>query len=1720
MLGPEHWWRNVREPVQFEAGLSCLVEQGIRVFVEIGPKPILTSYLRDTLREANLRGAIIETLVETGEKDDSDPIERAVARVMIAGGQVDHQRLFGPPPVQAIPLPAYPWRHTAYRVQPTAEASSVFQAPSNPLLGSRPRRDACEWFATVDPMLFPWIADHKVGGLPLFPAAGYVEVLLAAAREVHGGSALELRDMDIVRPLVFGGTASYETLVRVTPETGIAEFLSRPRGGTGGLTADWALNARGLVARSPVEERAAPDTQSTGRIVVPRAKVYEISRTLGFEYGEKFQRVRHVSFPKPKQAVAVLEANPGVAVAGQTIDITGLDAAFHSLFASEEAGVADMPMKRMLPVRFGRVRAFAPGATASRIVTRTLRQSLSSMLTDIELVDETGRLVLLAEDVRLIEAPVAAAPDARSLVYRTTRWQLERPGKSSTLSLQTTPPREPGDAKATAAAAAGEALLLLEAGCLRAAWEAFHGDAPANLRDALPAAETHCEWPAHLCSSLLWHLETKGLVVDDQGRLALAENCSLPPVGTVVRSLISRHPTMASEAAGLARIGDIVRRVVAGDATVSDELESAHWRQLDVAARQIALLRGAVLARLQSALGAADSRHLLRLLVIGAGHAPQLVDLFAAFPNLDTLVTDIDADRLERARVGLGDDAPRLRCLPWSELDSLPAASVDLVAAIDALSEVAAASDGLGRLRRVLRPGAPLIAGELAPSVYWDIVRGVRSSWWTRSANSDFPVGALLTKPEWLDELRTAGFAQVGGEAVLGEASIGVVLDAVAGSVDGLRSEAMAYRWEGTPSLLRRALQTTLRAETGTAIEEPAATDSARRVAVAWVIDAEPFDRAPEAYLGETLSHLVKLCGQMAAHPAPLWAIVTFDNVQTIDPPADHPLWCALTSALRVAQNEYPSLEIRCLAIADAQAETLKAVVEELAAPSDERETCFQNGQRIVFRLDHGAPATRKRQTPGPDTVLRLASRSGSSRGVLAWTAVPRAPAGPGEVEIAVAAVGVNFRDVMWNLGLLPEEVLEDGYAGAQLGMECTGTISAVGPEVDGLSIGDRVVAFVSGGFASHVVAPAFAVSPLPAGLTFEAAATLPVAFLTTYYALVHLAGLKRGETVLVHGGAGAVGLAAMQVARHCGARLIATAGSEEKRALLRDLGADLVLNSRTLAFADEVLAHTQGKGVDIVLNSLAGEAMIRSIDCLKPFGRFVELGKRDFYANTHVGLRPFRRNLTYFGVDVDQLIVEHRDLTQRLFAELIALFAQGEFTPLPHRVFEGERIGEAFRLMQRSGHIGKIVVRPAVSANDPVAAGGRFPVDAAGLHLVVGGTGGFGLATAAWLAERGARHLVLASRSGLLSVEATAQVEALRQGGVQVSLAAVDVTDGPAVQRLLRNLKGRGRIKGIVHAAMVLDDRLIEGMDREAIDKVLQPKVTGALNLSEAARGLALDYLLLYSSATTLLGNPGQLNYVAANGFLEGLAQQMQRQGLPALAVAWGGIADVGYLARNISSNASLRKRFAPSMISAHAALEALDLACDSEGRFSAATLAIARIDWAMAKCELTVTRGPSFAAVLPAAGARQSTGSAATLEKLKTMSLEQASETLLEVVAEEIARVLRLPAKQVDRHRPLADIGMDSLMMLELRSTVEDALQVDLPIMSLSNAITPADVARRIAALIVDNGRKDSVTGQLAALSASHLGGDAEAMDPAAREAAVKAVLERTRRIEGSLS
>jgi phthiocerol/phenolphthiocerol synthesis type-I polyketide synthase C len=1716
-LVADHWWQNVRAPVQFDAALTCAIKDGARLFLEIGPRPVLASYVRDVLREGGTRGIIVDSLREGDTEEAGDPIKHAIARILVAGGAIDVARFFGPAPAMAVELPLYPWQHAQFRVQSTIEANSLMKEPSNPLLGLRLRQDCTEWFSTIDPALFPWLEDHKLGNTPVFPAAGYVEVVLAAAREVHGDVALELRDLDIVRPLAFENHVSYETMLRLSPDSGLVEFLSRPRGGV----PDWTLNARGTVSRSPITgSTVAPPVLPAGVVVVGKPAAYRAAQALGYDYGPAFQRADRISYPHPKHAVASLSAPAPGTTGPYVTDLTALDAAFHGLFASEEAGVADMPMKRMLPIRFNCVRAYKPGAIAALASSRTIRQSLSSILMDFTLYDAEGKLIFSAEAVRLVEASADVAVDPRLLTYRTTAWRLDRAEHPSELEPQSTPVAFDG-----ADSSLAEALLLLEAGCLRAAWNALAAPDYLPLSregSATESADAAPSWQTYYRPALLWYLEARGLAVERDGRCELATTCELPEIGSIVSSLAVRHPMMIAEAVSLSRIDELLPQIVSSDRDSTASFQSSHWRHLGAAANQIRILRDTVSNAVSAAIEQCDKDRLLRILLVGAGHIDTATTLANRFANVEIMITDADADRLDEARLTMGEIASRIRCVSWSRVEELPSASLDLAFSIDALSEIATSSGRLDVVNRSLRPGAPLIAGELTPSLFWDIVRGARPGWWARSATSEFPVGALLTSEEWVDELHAAGFGSASAYSPQEGGHIGVVIRAVvsrnAATVDEITAQPPAFSWNGdeTPDGMA-SVQMRRRIEAHRGADVSRDSDSIEAITdFVWVIDAhDPAAGSSEA-LGDNLAGIAESCRLLADAPARLWILVDFGSAGAETAPLEQPIWCSISSAMRVAQNEYAGLQIRCLGVAGTNSAVVDRAVEEMLKPDDEREIFVTEESRLVFRIQRRATDWAPRTLPeGQSTALT--NRPGQERGHLAWIAESRQEPQTGEVEIAVATTGLNFRDVMWNLRLLPEEALEDGFAGPGFGMECAGTIVRVGPGVEHFRSGDRVIAFAPRAFRSHLVVPSFSVAPLPDDLSFEAACGIPVAFLTAYYSLVHLGQLAAGETVLIHGGAGAVGLAAIQIARLRGAKIIASAGSEEKRAFLRKCGVDFVCNSRSLTFADDIHTYTNGKGVDVALNSLAGEAMIRTMACVRPFGRFIELGKRDFYANTQLGLRPLRRNLSYFGVDIDQLIVGHKDLAQRLFAEVIGLFATGELFPIPYRVFAADHVDDAFRLMQRAGHIGKIVTRTTDRTSDTGHAGGTFHVAENGLHIVIGGTGGFGLATAEWLAARGATRLLLASRSAKVSEVDLVKLEQLRRRNVEVVVEQLDVTDLAAVERLFTRYRAQGAIKGIVHAAMVLDDGLMSGIGREAIDDVLQPKVTGALNLERAVRDLDLDYLLLYSSATTLFGNPGQYSYVAANGFMEGMARRMRSCGIPALAVSWGGIGDAGYLARNISADVNLKKRFSSSLISAAMALDGLDWAFDDAGKQTTASFAVARIDWSVARRELAAVRTPTFDAIAVGTRSNQSAGSAEILERLKALPVDEAADALVEIVVEEIARVLRLPPKDIDRHRPLAEIGMDSLMMLELRNTVESALQVELAIMSVSSGITPIDVARRIAPLVIGT-QQQPVPGAIVATVGSHFAAEAEAADEQSQHAAISAVLGKVRELDGS--
>ncbi|HEY4353129.1 MAG TPA: SDR family NAD(P)-dependent oxidoreductase, partial [Paraburkholderia sp.] len=806
-----------------------------------------------------------------------------------------------------------------------------------------------------------------------------------------------------------------------------------------------------------------------------------------------------------------------------------------------------------------------------------------------------------------------------------------------------------------------------------------------------------------------------------------------------------------------------------------------------------------------------------------------------------------------------------------------------------------------------------------------------------------------------------------------------------------------------------------------------------------------------------------------------------------------HPEHASLWGLGRVIANEYPALSLRLIDVDPAGDEPTLHLATTLLDDDGEEEVLLARQGRYVPRMLPAAQAEQRDSASGKSSAAVLAFDMPGSLRNLEWFALPARDLAPGEVEIEPVATGLNFRDVMYAMGLLSDEAVETGFAGATIGMELAGRIVRVGEGVDGWAQGDAVLGFAPASFATRVITRATAIARKPEHISFEEAATIPTTFFTAYYALCELARLRRGERILVHGGAGGVGIAAIQIARHLGAEVFATAGSDEKREFIRLLGADHVLDSRSLAFADEILARTNGEGVDIVLNSLAGEAMVRSIDTLRPFGRFLELGKRDFYENSQIGLRPFRNNISYFGIDADQLMGVLPELTTRLFEAVMDLFASDALHPLPYRAFPAARAEEAFRYMQQARQIGKVLI--TYPSGTPAPTRGviqpTLRLDPNGAYLIIGGTGGLGFATARWMVARGARHLTLASRGGVLDAAMQAEVGRWRdEHGVTVSATACDVTDGAALGQLIDAIEARGTpLKGVLHSAMRIDDGLLRNIDDARFAAVLEPKVAGAWNLHRATERCALDFFVLYSSATTYLGNPGQGAYVAANSFLEALVAHRRAAGRPATFMAWGPIEDVGFLARHSGTREALQSRIGGASITSDEAMTALEQALAS----GVAGEAVVRLDWRTISRGMPAAQARRYMALQTGGAAETSSEDGVLLEQLRALPPAEAVPLVEAALRSQIARILHMSPERIDLDRSVLDLGMDSLMGMELGMAVEESFGVKLSIMAIAEGATVHTLAVRIVDMLDESGGADetareSADEMAAALVARH--------------------------------
>ncbi|MFI0740788.1 SDR family NAD(P)-dependent oxidoreductase [Streptomyces sp. NPDC021100] len=1687
-LDAEYWWRNMRCRVRFADAVRELAACGLAAVVEIGPQPTLRGALS---RLAAERPQAPFTVVPAMDRSTAGPlgVRQAAARVLACGSPDADPRALFPVPGRVTDLPAYPWQHERHWHGAPEDWTRVSGdgVLVHPLLGERLPTLEPAWYATVERTRTPWLGDHNVGGAVVMPATGYVELALAAGREVFAGP-VELDTIDIPRglPLPWDATMDVRLQTSLSDEDGIWRVASRT-----GEMGPWRMHARGRARRlaTPTPPRdldlAAVRARMTSRM--DAEQLYAMLTRAELRYGQTFRALRDIHFCD-QEVLASYHCSPSEDGYGGYMAFPPLlDAAWHSC-----AALLSDAQTAYLPSAIGRVRVWRTPPPTGWVHLRQRLRTPREVVCDITVADDTGAVAVTMDGCRMQSIPARAADDAAE--YITVLRAAPLPGRQP----DPLPPIAPGAMLAAAQAELdslradgsdarhARAVRIWRGGTGQAICKVFRtlvgGREEFTLEDLFQAGVERGQ------ERYLWMLismaERFGNLRRDGEAWRFVSSATDAPVRDFLLSVPDNVPSSVLSVRALLHTPD----VLCGKRDPMELfVEGAELVQQFYDVEPVVMLHNRFArALLRKVVEAWPADRPLRVLEVGAGTGGLTAWLLPVLPADRTryVFTDVSPMYFAAAQARFAESD----CLEYRPLDldadpveqGFEPAGFDVIVAGFSLHTAKGLSAAVRRLATLCAPGGHLLAVEVHNPQMLVPIFGALESFWSHEGDELRPESLLLSRDRWPSILRENGFDDVvqtgaAGPPISEEFSVlmarrqGTVPPAAPVAASAQPAEPLPWllvteddsERNLTQALTDRLLAAgsphvrVLPAADARAGTYPARDAHPARWGIAYLLSAEEDRRVeegtPEEVVDLALNRLATLRaiardrgtgGGLDAHRFVLVSHPTGALPAPERP--EFPGQAAAWGAARVMAAELPALSVARVSLergADPDTDALRLVAElQPAHEENEDEVVLTRGGRFVPRVIH-APRTVELHD-GTATSHRLTVDRVGLGYRLAWDQAPTPRPGPGEVTIALRAVALNYRDVLVVTGLLPA-LAEEGLASEEfLGMEGSGVVTAVGPGVTGIAVGDRVYGVMYAG-TSHTCVPAHVVRRIPEGMTFTEAATLPVAFLTAQRGLETLARLRKDETVLVHGGAGGVGLAALQHAHLIGAKVIATAGSPVKRDLLTVLGVEHVFDSRDLRFADQVRELTGGRGVDVVLNSLSGEAAARSMEVLAPGGRFVELGKRDLYANSRMQVKPLADNASLHVMDLGRLAFRLHELLPAV-ENLHERVRTGAYRPLLHQAYPATRAQDAFQLLQHSRHIGKVLLTfdepvPVSTSPEPEAP------DPQGSYLVVGGLSGLGARTAVHLAERGARHLALVGRRGMESPEARSVLARLAAHGATVNVHAADVTDTEAMREIMRQTDtAEHPLRGIIHSVLHLEDGELTDLSDEHVRAVLAPKMAGTLILDQCTRGKEVP-LTVYSSLNAWIGNHHQANYAAANLYTEAFTRKRRHQGQPGMAIAWGAIGETGYVARRGLTAAVAMAGLMP--VSPDQACAALDH-LHAHNRDVAA---YARCDWSgMTVLAPSVTR-PRFRSVVPP----PLPGTGYRLEELLTrldgVPPEEALQIMEEAFIALVADILQMPAEQIDPTKPLREYGMDSLMAMEVMSKVRKSFQYDVPVMEV---------------------------------------------------------------------
>ncbi|MDO9106548.1 MAG: SDR family NAD(P)-dependent oxidoreductase [Methylovulum sp.] len=1736
-LDAEYWWYNIRQPVLFQQAVDAMLGTGLNAVVEIGAHPVLQSYLNDSLKITDSQGLVIPSI--TRNNGSSAQLMNSVALALLSGIGVEHGHWF-PIAGQFVNLPNYPWQREKLWHPVTAESYGLLARKKiHPLLGYAVPQHELLWENQLDTQAQPYLSDHNVGGAVVFPGAGFAELALAAAIQVHSGDFIEIEELEIRSPLLL--SHDHSKMIRFAMDAVDGRFTLRSR--ELAKSSEWLQHCVGrvLVDASGNAFKGTSKFDLTASVTPDRAPDFDraghsrLTESVGLEYGAAFQAISH-GWVEGNRVLGVLVLPEMIRADFDRYYLHPalLDCAFQLIFQLLKDDIARHEGMAFVPVKMGRIHLRTDKAVPVFAEATLLHRAPHSLNTEFVIYDADGQAIAVIKDVRFraVRLHRQHAQHVHYLDYHLTAAPLPVANTLFGDGARSIPARAAFAMSADiddSQRYSDEVEPLLDSLCNQFMFEALatladakgylsgnridghcaaHPQSEALLRSMLAVAEENQlltvvaeASSAQVCAGVHtgWQLNREEL---EQGI----------PATAIWNTLVQEYPDYFYPVHLAGRVGIQLPRLLSGALQAED---------LGVTPALYANVTSHILEQTgKKSLTAALARHCLhimqalpvgerlRILEIGA-HKPEFAALICSqldFNQGDYCYASFCDDALSAAQ-GLRDQFPLLQTLRLSETTeptghAVAQASVAIVNL--AMGSVQDVQQLLNRLPELLAPGCAVFFIGQQPARWIDMVLGTAPGWWIQQAGQPL-LSPQLSADAVTEQLQALPFDDIHvHEFMPGRLSGVYVLSArraAASCSAGLPDELQVRHWLVLAGRLEKertlALHITAQLQAqghfavlqnpGSDADLPQLLSDAKTAGCAYdhIVHLAGYGHADADMQTQRCwlaAELIQAC-ETVATPVTVWLVTR--QVGSLwpcdqDGAFTFPEAIANDAALwgfgRSLMNEATNYRVQLLDINSefCSAPLLDAVVAELLCGDAEQEVVLNAvGKRFAPRLrsrDRLAQDQRVELSTQSQTVQLSFKLPGQLRN-LQWHAISERSPAADEIEIDVKATGLNFRDVMYTLGLLSDEAVENGFVGPTLGLEFAGLVTRTGHAVTAFKPGDAVVGLGPASFSNRVLTKANAIALIPDNISYAAAATIPSTFFTVYYALHYQARLQAGEKVLIHGAAGGVGIAAIQIAQWLGAEIYATAGSDEKRDFLRLMGIEHIHDSRSLSFAEEILAKTNHRGVDVVLNSLAGEAINRNFQVLKPFGRFLELGKRDFYENTHIGLRPFRNNISYFGIDADQLMQERPELTQQLFHDMMQLFRTGVLHPLPYTVFDANQAIDAFRYMQQAKQIGKIVVTydngiHAKPAGEPAE---KAPLQLAGdaSYLVTGGLGGFGLRTAQWLVGKGARHLILISRSGPESEEAKLALDGFKAQGVLVYAAACDVSDKTAVAALLKRCAAAlPPLKGIIHAAAVIEDSLVRNLNAEQLQRVIIPKIQGALVLHELTRAQPLDLFVLYSSVTTLFGNPGQANYVAANLWLEALAAHRRQQGLASTCICWGAIDDAGYLTRNEKIKEALQSRMGGSALSAAGALAVLEKLLQEDQADAAVALGVMEFDWRALSAFLPTAGSPKFRELaMQAPKADSNDDHRADIRRLlDELADDELQVAFIAMLKEELSQILLVNKEKIDANHSMYDMGLDSLMGVELMIAIEARFDVQIPVLALSEAPTLNKLADRL--------------------------------------------------------